>query len=123
MYNTKQKTTLIEYLKNQNEPLSATNIASNLTQIGKSTVFRLLTTLENEGVVQSCIENRTKLYIFRNQRCHNHIHASCSKCGRFIHLDENTSKQIEKAMEDSGLTIDSEEVIHCICDKCRVGIR
>lgn len=103
MYNTKQKTTLIEYLKKQNEPLSATNIASNLTQIGKSTVFRLLTTLENEGVVQSCIENRTKLYIFRNQRCHNHIHASCSKCGRFIHLDEIPLSKLKKRWKIAGL--------------------
>ena len=119
MYNTKQKTYLIEYLRNKKEPMSATAIASELTTIGKSTIFRLLASLEKEGVVQSCIENRTRLYIYKNQMCHNHIHASCSKCGRFIHLDENTSKQIEKAMESSGLTIDSEEVIHCICDRCK----
>ena len=90
MYNTKQKTSLIEYLKKQKEPQSANNIASNLTQIGRSTIFRLLASLENEGIVQSCIENRTRLYIYKNQKCHDHIHASCSKCGRFIHLDENT---------------------------------
>lgn len=123
MYNTKQKTSLIEYLKKQKEPQSANNIASNLTQIGRSTIFRLLASLENEGIVQSCIENRTRLYIYKNQKCHDHIHASCSKCGRFIHLDENTSKQIEDAMEKSGLTIDGDGVIQCICEKCREGIK
>ena len=123
MNNTKQKTSIIEYLKKQKEPQSANNIASNLTQIGRSTIFRLLASLENEGIVQSCIENRTRLYIYKNQKCHDHIHASCSKCGRFIHLDENTSKQIEDAMEKSGLTIDGDGVIQCICEKCREGIK
>ena len=123
MYNTKQKTSLIEYLKKQNKPHSANNIALNLTQIGRSTIFRLLASLENEGIVQSCIENRTRLYIYKNQKCHEHIHASCSKCGRFIHLDEDTSKQIEEAMEKSGLSIDGDGVIQCICEKCREGIK
>ena len=60
MYNTKQKTQLIEYLKTQKAPMSATEIANNLKEIGKSTVFRLLKTLEEESIIQSFAENRIK---------------------------------------------------------------
>lgn len=119
MYNTKQKTQLIKYLKTQKEPMSATEIANNLKEIGKSTVFRLLKTLEEERIIQSFTENRIKFYIFRPQCCHEHIHASCIKCGRFIHLDSETSLEIEKAMKKSGLLIESDQIIQCICDKCR----
>ncbi|MGN0906961.1 MAG: transcriptional repressor [Bullifex sp.] len=119
MYTTRQKEELIGYLKENKEPKSATEISDALSDIGKSTVFRLLQNLDREGTVRSYSERRTRYYVWKDSSCHEHLHASCRMCGRYIHLDHETSEKIERLMEAEGMVLDEGSVIQALCTECR----
>ncbi len=119
MYSTRQKEELIEYLREVKEPKSATEIALALKDVGKSTVFRLLSHLDCEGMVRSYSENRTRYYVWKASSCHEHLHASCRACGRYVHLDHDTSEKIERLMEAEGMVLDENSVIQALCSDCR----
>lgn len=124
-YNTEQKAKIIEFLKkNQDEAFTAAEIYRALSSenIGKSTVFRRLAELSEEGVIRRIADASTRRVSYRYnsaEHCTGHLHLSCINCGKLIHLDEETSRGLEKRLiQNQSFHLDPSVVIPGICDGC-----
>ena len=129
-YNTEQRAMLTGFLKDNNESaLSAEEIAEGLKEKykeeapGKSTVYRLLSRLCEEGSVKRfSSECGTKLYqLSKGKDCKNHLHLKCLGCGKIVHMSHSVTEEILKdVVSENGFDIDKEQtVIYGVCAKCR----
>lgn len=124
-YNTKQRDILIEYFKSKPDiVLSAKEIAADLgAQISKSAVYRNLPLLVKEGTLQQCLVENSNANYYRyisNDTCKEHLHFACKKCGKTLHIPENTTRKIITLLNDSGdfETDITDTVIYGLCKNC-----
>ena len=90
---------------------------------GKSTVYRLLGELVNEGVVRRLTEDgdRSYRYQYFAGECHGHLHLSCSSCGSLVHLDGEASHRVKESVMAAGFTLEDGAVLKGECERCRRG--
>lgn len=91
---------------------------------GKSTVYRLITNLLNEGKVKkfSKADTRKAAYqIILGEHCDCHLHLKCLDCGKLLHLDEEVSDKLLCAvMSNSDFTVNEEAtVLFGKCGSCK----
>ena len=118
-YQTKGRTQILEFFRKNDGQFSADQVASALPEIGKSSVYRLLPKLAEEGLLQKVTVDKRRLYSYLFENCHRHLHAECTSCGSLIHLDEKTSHEIESGLERIGLHFDERSVLPCLCRECQ----
>ena len=117
-YDTHQKRLVLDCLADSGRAMSASEIASAVPQVGSSSVYRILSQALEEGVVAASRNGRVRLFSYVG-RCHHHLHASCMRCGALVHMDEDSSRRMERLLEGQGLSIAEDAVIPCICSECR----
>ena len=125
-YNTEQKAKIIDFLKsNRERAYSADEIYKAIAktgEIGKSTVFRRLSQLSDEGVIRRITDGSSRHVTYRlncGEECHSHLHLSCTSCGKLIHLDEETSHNLEmRLLSDQSFRIDPGAALAGICKDC-----
>ena len=91
---------------------------------GKSTVYRLMTHLSEEGKVKkfSRPDTRKAAYqIIMGEHCDCHLHMKCMDCGKLLHLDEEISDKLLCAvMSNSDFSINEEAtVLFGKCGNCK----
>ena len=126
-YVTKQRKILLDYLtKHTDDPLPVQEIAEALEQesISKSSVYRNLAELENEGVVRRKYRGagRELLYPYVGaEACKGSIHLSCKQCGRTFHMTAAGADQLLRAVaETEGFAVDKgDTVLYGVCEDCR----
>lgn len=121
-YNTQQRAALLEFMKERNGGYVAMNeISLKMGALAKSTLYRLVGRLEEEGLLESAMVGGTKCYAYRPEECHAHLHMTCSVCGRCIHLDEGESIKLRNLlMDDTGFDLDLfSSVLIGTCRECR----
>ncbi len=94
---------------------------------GKSTVYRLISRLVDEGKVRRISDAKTRhvtyQYIYTGS-CAEHLHLKCKECGRLIHLDDVTSHILEKRIfRSEGFTLDVGALLYGVCNGCTYGRR
>ena len=92
-YHTEQKKLLLSYLSHHaDEAFSLRELTETLGAcgIGKSTVYRLISRLVDEGAVRRFArEGGGFAYRYlASEACASHLHLRCTACGRVIHLAE-----------------------------------
>lgn len=128
-YKTRQKQLILSFLsENIDQQFACEDIAeilkTNGTPVGKSTVYRYLLKLEEEGKVRRFTENSSKSAFFRyignNDSCNEHLHLKCLSCGDFIHLDCELMDDISvHLVKDHHFKIDnSKTVLYGLCENC-----
>lgn len=125
-YNTEQRTALLSFLSdNPDKTFSAKEIAQALAgkNISKSSVYRNLSELESEGKIKrvSKAGSHESFYqFFDNTACKNHIHLSCTKCGKIFHLEsEQTEKLVSEVEAADGFEINKgETTLYGVCKNC-----
>lgn len=131
IYNTKQREKLLDYLKaKQDKHLTANDICLHFKNqndsIGKSTIYRQLESLVDEGIINKYIidGNSPACFEYNNEKkkadknlC---IHCKCEKCGKIIHVPYNEIKNLEnKILMNSQFKLDPvRTVLYGLCDKC-----
>ncbi|HAO14172.1 MAG TPA: transcriptional regulator [Tenacibaculum sp.] len=78
-----------DYLESKNVAISAVELVDHFSNsFNKTTIYRVLARLENEGEVHSVLGNDANTYYATcSSKCskehhdHNHIHRQCRKCG------------------------------------------
>ena len=116
-YNTEQRTTLLNFLtENPDKTFSAKEIA--LALAGKH-----IAKIESEGKIKRMSKagsNESFYQFFDNSECKNHIHLSCTKCGKIFHLEsEQTEKLVSQVEAAGGFEISkSETTLYGICRTC-----
>ena len=88
-YNTRQKMMIIDILKKQNHEFTIRDIYNDANQkIGLTTIYRLIDTLVNEGlVIKSIMNNKSYYEYLEHCSCDNHFYLKCEKCSELVHVD------------------------------------
>jgi len=105
-------------------PLSASDILkkSPIIKINKVTVYRILSTFKEEGIIREIpTEQRDKHYEMACRHNPIHPHFYCSACKTMTCLEPLTlSQAIELFSKPHGFTIDNISVnITGVCDRCQ----
>ena len=125
-YNTEQRAALLSFLtENPDKTFSAKEIAQALAgkNISKSSVYRNLAELEAEQKIKRVTKAGSKesfYQFFDNSECKNHIHLSCTKCGKIFHLEsKQTEKLVSEVEKADGFEISrSETTLYGTCREC-----
>ncbi len=93
--------------------------------VGKSSVYRLLTRLCEEGVARrfrsESSGRNVYQYIGEHCDCSRHFHEKCTSCGKIQHLDCNGSSAFaEHLLKEHGFAIDcGRSILYGVCSDCR----
>lgn len=130
-YNTEQKRLIIEFLSNNSETpytieelISALhNLGNTRTVPGRSTVYRLMNKLVEEGSVKRFVNGHNRHFYYQivsSHQCHEHIHMKCTKCGKLYHMDnEETEKILCEVLRNAHFMVDREETtLYGTCNLC-----
>lgn len=129
-YNTQQKKLLIDFLTaHSGQAFSAEEIYSALTEgseeaPGRSTVYRLINRLCDDGTVKRFVPDGTKRFRYQiagGEECHHHLHLKCTECGRLLHMRDTQSDDVlDMIFGDCGFSVDREHTtLFGCCDDCR----
>ena len=128
-YNTKQRTMILNYLKeNVEKHITADEIINHFKDIqkpiGKSTVYRCIDSLIEENIIRKYINEERKSacfqYIENQKESVNHYHMKCLKCDKLFHLDCSEMKMLqEHILQSHNFKVDvCKTVLYGICSKC-----
>ncbi|MBO5286857.1 MAG: transcriptional repressor [Clostridia bacterium] len=129
-YSTKQREAILDFLKESNTHLTASDIISHLKEqgvkIGVATVYRALERLERDGVVKKMVVENGACACYQyldGRECTSHFHLKCIHCGGLIHLSCEFLEGMEKHIyKEHGFKVSSgRTVIYGICSKCASG--
>lgn len=127
VYTTKQRTVLLDFLQSHgDEVFSADQIAESLNgeNISISAIYRNLSALESEGKIQRTTKGGSRKVFYRFKaadECREHIHLSCSKCGKTYHMPlPATNTLIDSVKKNTDFEIDrTETVLYGVCGECK----
>ena len=129
-YHTQQKTVLLDFLScNAEQSFSMDSLTEALNDRfgekapGKSTVYRLVNKLTEEGVVRRFTEDNSRsarYQIVGDKSCRRHLHMKCTKCGKLMHMSDAKSEQIiEQIFGDSAFSVSQEQTtLYGSCAEC-----
>lgn len=131
-YKTKQRDLILEVLESHGSGhLTVDDVTALLaekeTVVGKSTVYRYLEKLAEEGVVKKyTVDGERSVcyqYLVSHESCSNHYHMKCEKCGKLIHMEcETVDKLTEHIFTHHNFRLNGAKcVFYGICDKCYEG--
>ena len=90
--------------------------------VGKTTIYRYLEQLANEGVVRKYRMQDGTCYQYQDDlQCREHHHLKCLYCGELIHLECAQLRELEKHVQlQHGFQIDNTQtVLYGMCENCR----
>lgn len=131
-YNTEKRAEILEFFsRHGGQAFSAEDICSAILTDGrgKSTVYRLISKLVDQGILRRIADGKTRHVTYQcihSGGCSEHLHLKCNVCGRLIHLDEQTSHTLGiSILKTEGFTIDSGALLYGRCESCGLqkGVR
>ncbi len=129
-YHTQQKALLLDFLsRNAEKSYSMESLADALKEDlgdeapGKSTVYRLVNRLSEEGTVRRFAEEGSRRFLYQivgGESCHRHLHMKCTRCGKLMHMtDAQSRKIIEEIFGDSEFAVSQEQTtLYGSCAEC-----
>ncbi len=132
VYHTEQKRILEKFLlDNRENSFTIDEITQKIKETakgcgnipGRSTVYRLVKGLCEEGRVRRFVKNdsrKASYQIVCHENCDSHLHLRCLGCGKFFHMDEGISDELLKRISSSSdFSVDEEEtVLYGRCSVC-----
>jgi Fur family ferric uptake transcriptional regulator len=129
-YKTKSREYILEYFKGHKEQIvSAADIHRDLQENGKqinlATIYRNLDKMTEDGVLLKYKTAKDEHAVFQfvgeHEKCHEHLHLQCVKCGKVIHLECCFMKDIVNHLEEHhGFMLEcSNSVLYGLCRDCR----
>ena len=121
---------IIEYLsRNGERAVSADEIVTGLAREyggdapGKSTVYRLLPRLCEEGGVKRFKSDSSRKTLYQSVdkgHCHEHLHMKCLSCGKLLHMTGAVTKLLfDEVHENTDFHIDRRNtVLYGLCGEC-----
>lgn len=121
-YNTKQRSAVLGFFEEHaQEQFTIDELISGLDSSapGKSTVYRLVGKLEEEGALRRFSREGTSKAVYQlagANCCSEHLHIKCVDCGLLIHLDHDAQDELTKS---TGFVIDdSLSMLYGVCADC-----
>ncbi len=126
-YKTKHRDELINYLKkHKNSHLTINEIHDDLSCIPQATLYRLIDSLVEEGIVRKYIIEPNSACCYQYADCkhdHQHFHLICERCGKLIHLEcDEVNHLITHINEEHSFNVDISKVnLYGVCEECQKG--
>lgn len=131
-YKTQQKEELLAFLfSHRDTPMRVEEIseqlhAKNENAPGKSTIYRLIGRLCEEGKVKRFEQGSSRTFLYQyagDEACHHHLHLKCLSCGKLLHMDHAQSERLlSEIYGDSDFLVDQEETtLFGRCKSCSGG--
>ncbi|MBR1625376.1 MAG: transcriptional repressor [Clostridia bacterium] len=123
-YNTKKKKAIMDFFKVYPDTyFTAEQVAVALDDIGRSTIYRVITDLCESGFLtkEYSEEKGCLAYKTDKESCREHFHMKCNMCGRLSHLDSKEMEEtVLKITEESGFSVDVRRtVFYGVCENCK----
>lgn len=132
VYHTEQKRILEKFLlDNREKSFTIDEITQKIKESakgcsgipGRSTVYRLVKTLCEEGKVRRFVKNdsrKASYQIVCHEHCDSHLHLRCLGCGKLFHMDESISDELLRKISVSNnfLVNEEETVLYGKCSVC-----
>ena len=126
-YQTMQRNVLVEFMKNNCEKaFSAEELSQNIKEAfgdsapGKSTIYRLLQKLTEEGLVKRMVKGNSRKFVYQisaGEHCDSHLHLKCINCGKLLHMDDSEShKLLMQVFKKNSFSIDERQTV--LLGKC-----
>ena len=99
---TQSKKAILECLQRAgNYGLRSDSIEEQLPQFNRVTIYRILQSFINDGIIHKVISNDGKFYYFKCKNCnevhfHNHYHFKCNICGKVECMDNDIEVKVPK---------------------------
>lgn len=104
-YQTEQKKMLLAYMKAHSEDaFTIEELCERLKEEktflqapGKSTIYRLMPKLVEEGLVKRFVKGNSRKFLYQmvcGEHCDQHLHMKCSVCGRLYHMEDTESEAL-----------------------------
>ena len=123
-YHTKQQETVLNFFKENSEmQFTADETAKALehSSVGKSTVYRIVAKLCENGVLKRFSGEKGKgakyQYADKCETCEEHFHLKCLKCGKLVHLENELSDTVLSLMQAHDFEVNEE--LTMLVGKCR----
>lgn len=125
-YKTKQRELIAGFFKDNTDRQFSINDISDMfsESIGKSTVYREVSRLVEEGFVRKYPDSDGYFwYQYAGEHCHEHFHLRCISCGRIVHLDCHLMNDVCCHINsEHDFEIDmSRTVLYGVCGKCKAN--
>lgn len=123
-YKTDARRALMDFMKNNAQrQFTAEEIAEMLSDhAGKSTVYRLLSRLCDEGEIRRLPRTGERGAFYQaipDDKCLGHLHMKCVGCGLLVHLNEDESRRILALAHCRDFTVDTKKtMIYGRCASC-----
>ena len=125
-YQTEQKKLLLTYLSSHaDRAFTLEELGAVMTEcgVGKSTVYRLVARLTEEGAIRRYAREEGRGYTYQyleRKECHSHLHLRCTVCGKVIHLSEEISRLFAGTLltNNQFYLDDSRTLLFGRCDAC-----
>ena len=129
-YQTEQKKRLLSYMEAHRQTQYSAEELSELLRAddgkapGKSTVYRLVSELAEEGVLRRFGKSSGSGWTYQYHSapgCADHLHLKCEKCGALLHLECGLSEELlSHIANEHGFTVDNgKTVLFGLCADCR----
>lgn len=131
-YQTEQKKVLLEYLsQHSDQAFSIDELAeemqadAELSSVpGKSTLYRLMFQLVEEGRVKRFAKGHSRHFLYQMvscPHCTEHLHLRCTVCGKLYHMEDQESAQIVRTiLERHHFAVDgADAVLPGCCEECQ----
>lgn len=122
-YSTQSKKKVQElFASNSSSSFTLREIMERVPDIPKSSLYRIVDTLESDGFVRkvAVTGHREAAYqLYDSLSCPYHMHIRCTECGKTMHIDRETSSEIESIIHSRlGFSDCLSTVFRGICPEC-----
>ena len=120
-YNTKQKSVILEFLKENKRHYTARELAEILKdKASTATVYRQLESLVDSGLVRKFITGDSALYQYGEECEGSHFHLKCTKCDTLYHVDCSFLSELSTHIKSHhNFTVDNcRTIMYGICENC-----
>jgi len=126
-YMTSHKKKILDFLiRNRSRHFTVEEIiealAAGETRPGKSTVYRQISALLDDGVIRRFEAPGESSFVYQYAAgidCEHHFHLKCSRCGKLVHMECDRLHDVRThILKDHGFLIGGSSVIYGICAAC-----
>lgn len=130
-YQTEQKRILLAYMKaHSDQSFTIEELCKRMKEElelpvvpGKSTVYRLMPELVDEGLVKRFVKANSRKFLYQmvcGDHCDRHLHMRCSVCGKLYHMEDQESEELLlRVMKKHHFQIDEgKTVLFGQCENC-----
>ena len=127
-YQTAQKKLLLDFLREHSrQAFTIEELAAALEgrehAPGKSTLYRLMPLLVQEGRVKRFVRGTSRQFLYQmmGESCRTHLHLKCSICGQMVHMGHEESLELVRMIDKKYhfSVSEGDTVLFGLCENCR----